>query len=68
MEWEIEGMSPVIPLFWNQKTIEAVKKVAYSLFMKFTYEYLLKEKYLDYKLSWYGLGTGVIVYKWLFFL
>ena len=34
----------------------------------FTCEYLLKEKYLDYELSGYDLGTRAIVYQWLFFL
>ena len=34
----------------------------------FTCEYLLKEKYLDYELSGYGLGTRANVYQWLFFL
>ena len=31
-------------------------------------EYLLKEKYLDYELSGYDLGTPAIVNQWLFVL
>ena len=34
----------------------------------FKCEYLLNEKYLDYELSRYGLGTRPIAYQWLFFL
>ena len=42
--------------------------IIFMNFENFTCEYLLKENYLDYELSGYGLGLQAIAYQWLFFL